>query len=86
MPTQQDFQTQLDSIFKVAKEKHLSAIVLKAGDLHRLVGGYPGADPRMGLCCVVMRENMIGGDEVLSEPPKGVGATLTIMYQFPRPK
>lgn len=84
MPSTEDFQLQIESIFSFAAEKRLTAIIIKSGDLHRLVGGYPGADHRMPICCNVMRENMMGGDEILSEPPKGVGATLTIKYQFPR--
>jgi hypothetical protein len=84
MPTTDDFQKELDSIFAFAEEKLLTAIVLKSGDLHRLVGDYPGTDHRMPICCNVMRKNMRNGDEVLSEPPSGAGATLTIKYHFPR--
>lgn len=84
MPTADDFQKELDFIFAFAKAKLLTAIVIKSGDLHRLVGDYPGTDHRMPICCNVMRKNMKNGDEVLSEPPSGAGATLTIKYQFPR--
>ncbi len=84
MTSAEDFQSQLDSIFSFAEKKRLAAVVVKSGDLHRLVGGYPGTDNRMALCCLVMRENMIGGDEIVSEPSKGIGATLMIKYQFPR--
>ena len=84
MPTSDDFQKELDSIFAFAEGKLLIAVVIKSGDLHRLVGDYPGADHRMPICCAVMRKNMKNGDEVLSEPPSGAGATLTIKYQFPR--
>jgi hypothetical protein len=86
MPSTDDFQAELDSIFSFAEEKRLTAIIIKSGDLHRLVGDYPGSDHRMPLCCNVMRENMMGGDEVLSEPPRGAGATLVIQYRFPRIK
>ena len=79
-----DFQNELDSVFTFANEKRLSAIVMKAGDLHRLVGGYPGTDHRMPICCSVMRNNMRSGDEVLYEPPRGAGPKLTIKYVFPR--
>ncbi|MBL8079069.1 MAG: hypothetical protein JNM55_13980 [Anaerolineales bacterium] len=83
MPSTEDFQLQLDTIFSFAEEKRLTAIIIKSGDLHRLVGDYPG-DHRMSICCNVMRKNMTSGDEVLSEPPSGMGASLTIKYQFPR--
>lgn len=84
MPSTDDFQKELDSIFKLAQEKRLTAIVIKSGDLHRLLGDYPGANHRIPICCQVMRKNMTPADEVLSAPPSGAGATLTIKYQFPR--
>ena len=84
MPTADDFQKELDAIFSFAEAKHLTAIILKSGDLHRLVGDYPGTNHRMPVCCNVMRKNMKRDDEVLSEPPSGEGASLTIKYQFPR--
>ncbi len=84
MPTTEDFQMELDSIFTFAEEKHITAIIIKSGDLHRLIGGYPGTNHRMPICCNLMRKNMMSGDEVLFEPPSGEGATLTIRYQFPR--
>ncbi len=40
----------------------------------------------MPICCHVMRKNMQRGDEVLWEPPSGVGASLTIRYLLPRNK
>ncbi len=83
-PTANDFQKELDSIFAFAEAKRLTAIVIKSGDLHQLVGDYPGTDHRMPICCNVMRKNMRSGDQVLSEPPSGEGATLTIKYEFPR--
>jgi hypothetical protein len=86
MPSTEDFQAELDSIFSFAEEKLLTAVIVELGKLHRLVGGYPGADHRMPICCSVMRKNMMNGDEVLSAPPSGAGATLTIKYQFPRTK
>ena len=84
MPSANDFQLELDSIFAFAEAKLLTAIIISSRDLHRLVGGYPGTDHRMPVCCNVMRKNIAHGDEVLSEPPSGTGATLTIKYQFPR--
>lgn len=84
MLTRNDFQLELDSIFDFAERKRLSAIVLKSGDLHRILGDYPRKDHRMPICCSVMREKMIEGDEILSEPPSGKGASLLIKYHFPR--
>lgn len=42
--TASDFQAALDSIFRHAKGNFVD---VKAGDLHRLVGGYPGPNHRM---------------------------------------
>jgi hypothetical protein len=84
MPTSGDFQTALDSIFSFAKEKRIIALVINSGNLHRLVGGYPGTDHRMPICCSVMLKNMKKGDEILDGPPSVAGASLIIKYQFPR--
>lgn len=86
MPSIEDFQAELNSIFSLAIENRLTAVVVEAGKLHRRVGGYPGFDHRISTCCRVMRKNLMRGDEVLSEPPSGAGATLTIKYLIPRPK
>ena len=58
-------------------------IDVNAGDLHREVGVYPKPGHRMPTCCAVMRAAIRTGDVVLSEPPKGNGASLTIRYQLP---
>ena len=78
MPTAKDFQDALAQIFKEASEQGLSFVVVRAGDLHRQVGGYPGYNHRMPLCCYVMKKNMQRGDVILYQPPSGQGASLTI--------
>lgn len=80
-PTADDFQVALDSIFEHARGEFID---VKSGDLHRMVGGYPGPSHRMPLCCRVMRQNMRPGDSVINEPPKGAGAGLVIRYMLPR--
>lgn len=84
MVNREQFQSELDSIFKVVQELGLSFVDVKSGDLHRLVGGYPGDDHRMPICCDVMHDNIWEADTVLEEPPKGKGATVIIRYQLPR--
>jgi hypothetical protein len=83
-PTTADFQRELDRIFRVARDQHLSHIDIVSRELHREFGGYPGTDHRMPTCCNVMLNNMQAGDEVLYSPPKGRGATLKIRYRIPR--
>ena len=84
MPDRDRFQTELARVFNVAGELGLSFIDLKSGDLHRMVGGYPGEDHRMPTCCDVMYDNMRHEDKILEKPPKGKGANLIIRYRLPR--
>ena len=83
-PTAQDFQKELDSIFASATKQGKPYIDVRSGDLHRRVGGYPGHNHRMPVCCEVMRRNMKPGDQILQEPPSGQGATLLIHYKLHR--
>ena len=58
---------------------------MRSGDLHKRVGGYPGSNHRMPVCCEVMYAEMIDGvDEILHAPPKRKGASLEIEYLLPR--
>lgn len=55
-------------------------IDIRSGDIHETVGGYPGPDHRMPVCCEVMYSIMKGDDIVIASPPKGKGANLVIRY------
>jgi len=79
-PSVQDFQRELDSIFLSAQENAQPHIDIRAGGLHRQVGGYPKHSHRMRNCYSVMRQYMKPGDEILNEPRRGQGASLTIRY------
>lgn len=57
---------------------------VNAGILHRKVGDSPGRNHCMPVVCDVVYRAMQEGDEILSRPPKGRGATLTIRYRLPR--
>jgi len=84
MPTADQFRRALQSTFAQAQQNcHLDVTVV-AGELHRGVGGYPDKDHRMPVCCGVMRSEMHVGDEIVSEPESGQGATLSINYKLPR--
>jgi|YelNatPaOPRAMG01_1025707.scaffolds.fasta_scaffold49725_2 hypothetical protein len=78
------FQMALEREFVLAQQKGESYVDVRAGDLHRKVGGYPGPSHRMPICCDVMLKNMQLGDKVLYQPPSGKGASLTIRYFSPR--
>jgi len=83
-PSADDFKTELENFFRDGEKFGLSYIDIKSGELHRRVGGYPGHNHRMPVCCQVMKNNMQEGDEILQEPPSGKGATLIIRYRLPR--
>jgi len=61
-----------------------SYVGITAGALHRRVGGYPGTDHRMPVCCAAMRGVMGPSDRIVEQPPSGNGASLLIQYALPR--
>ena len=78
------FQTALRETLKAAENLGLVAVDANSGNLHRRIGGYPGQDHRMPVCCDAMHDEMKVGDEIVSQPEKGKGASLIIRYQLPR--
>jgi len=80
----EDLERALQRLLAAAQEEGKPFLDVVAGDLHRTVGGYPGPDHRMPICCDVMRKTMKPSDEALSSPPKGKGASLRIRYNLPR--
>lgn len=79
-PIKEDFEIALQTRFQRAKEQGKRSIGVRSGDLHQEVGGYPGHNHRMPLCCDVMREMMREGDTVDFSPESGQGASLLIRY------
>jgi hypothetical protein len=84
LPNADEFSRTLRSMLDSAGNLGLIAADVRAGDLHRRVGGYPGADHRMPLCCGAMRQAMKVGDEVVRGPASGQGASLVVRYRLPR--
>lgn len=84
MATKDEFRAELERVLTAADALGLLAVDVNAGNLHRRVGDYPGADHRMPSCCSVMRAGMTANDAVVSEPEQGAGASLTIRYRLPR--
>jgi len=80
----EEFRKTLLNLLQESEKGGASSAVVKAGDLHRVVGGYPGDNHRMPICCAVMRSFMRSGDRFLYQPPKGNGASLEIEYRLPR--
>lgn len=79
-----DFRKRLRKRLKRAEEEGKPHEDINAGELHRDVGGYPGPDHRMPVCCGVMRSEMKNGDRIIEEPPEGDGASPTVRYELPR--
>ena len=72
--TAEDFRAVLRARLQRATETGEMSLDVRSGDLHREVGGYPGQDHRMPVCCQVMRGEMTKADELVTAPPKGNGA------------
>ncbi len=83
-PNAADFRARLHLLFEKAGIARQTNLILRASDLHRQVGGYPGPSHRMASCCQVMLGEMQVGDEILGAPPSGRGPSLTIRYRLPR--
>ena len=84
MPTADNFRAQLATVFADAMKAERDYVDVRSGDLHKEVGGYPGSNHRMPICCNVMYAEMRTHDGILSSPPKGKGASLVIRYRLPR--
>lgn len=78
------FRKEIERLKNDAKEKGYKYIDITSGEVHRNVGGYPGKNHRMPSCCEVMKSMRTANDEIVNEPPKGNGATLTIRYIIER--
>jgi len=82
MPTTDDFKNTLKEIIDIAKILKLTGIIVRSGNLHRIVGGYPAKNHRMRMCCNAMRQLMETGDEIVTEPPCGDGANFEVLYRL----
>jgi len=85
-PTMNNFRKELADLFSRALEDGKTSINVNSGELHRVLGGYPGPNHRMPVCCDAMYQEMRAGDQILNAPAKGKGASLTIRYLLPRPR
>ena len=81
-PKADDFRRALLELKSKARGRGAVTLEVRARDLHRIVGGYPGNRHRMPVCCSVMRQEMRAGDKIVAEPPKGAGASLEISYRL----
>jgi len=79
------FRSMLSSLLDEAGRLGFSYVGITAGALHRRVGGYPGKEHRMPVCCVAVRGVMGPSDRIVEQPPSGNGASLLIQFALPRP-
>lgn len=84
LPNIATFRAMVAQKLKRAEEDGLPYIDLVAGELHKEAGGGTGNDVRVSTCVNAMKGAMISGDEILFEPPKGAGTSVTIRYKLPR--
>lgn len=84
MPIKDEFEAELHARLRRATERGAESVEINSGELHRSLGGYPSPNHQMPTCCTVMNDACRSGDEVITSPPSGKGATLTIRYRLPR--
>ncbi len=78
--TTEAFTNEIQHMIDEARNKGEEYVVIRAGDVHRVVGGYKNNNHRMPSCCGAMYKLKKANDEVLNAPPSGLGANLIIKY------
>lgn len=76
------FSAALEKLLTAARKRGEGFVEVNAAALHRAVGGYPGPQHHMPLCCHVLRGAMGPDDFVVREPRSGSGPTLTLRYHL----
>lgn len=84
MPATADFREAIRKKLRLAELGNAAFLDINSGELHREVGGYPGPNAAMPSCCNAMYAEQKATDSILTQPPKGKGASLTIRYKLPR--
>ena len=81
-----DFRTEIQAQIRRATASGVRHLEINSGELHRKLGGYPGTNHRMPMCCDAMYGEMRDGDVIVAQAPKRKGATLKIRYLLLRPQ
>ena len=84
LPSKDEFMRAVRALLREAELEGKPFLEINSGQLHRDLGGYPGTRHALPSCCDAMYEVQKSGDAILSKPPKGKGASLTIRYRLPR--
>lgn len=80
--TTETFFNSVELLKQIGRQNNLSELIITSKEVHKLVGGYPGPNHRMPMCCDAMYKAMGDQDEILEKPPKDKGATLKIKYHL----
>lgn len=80
MPNKDDFRAEVKRQIDEARNGGADFVDILSGDVHKRLGGYPGNNHRMPMCCEAMYDYMKRIDVILEQPPEGKGASLKIRY------
>lgn len=85
LPSADDFRAEIAERFYRAEEEGAFYIDIKAGGLHRKMGGYPGPNHRVSSLCDIMIWEMRDDDTIVwgQHLKRLRGVSLTIRYRLP---
>ena len=75
-----DFRAEIRSQIRRAEASGAAHIEINSGEVHRKLGGYPGTNHRMPVCCDAMYEERRNSDPVIAAPAKRKGASLNSIH------
>jgi 5-methylcytosine-specific restriction protein A len=81
MATKEAFLAELNAQIERAIHQKRRHVEINAGELHRVVGGYPSKSHNMPTCCDVMKDELKRrGGMVIFETDSGNSASYTVRY------
>ena len=83
MPDAEDFRQALAGFLSEAERDGRTRVEVSAAQLHRALGGYPGRDHRIPICCSVMRAGMREGDSIVVSTPCRRGSRVHCPFYAP---
>jgi hypothetical protein len=84
VPSTDDFRNELNRIFDAVEKvsSGITGITIRSKDLHDSLSDKN----ELPKCCNAMKDAMIDGDELIENPPSGLGANKVVLYKLPREK
>jgi 5-methylcytosine-specific restriction protein A len=83
MTKKEDFLIELTAQIERAIQQKRPHAEINAGELHRVVGGYPSKSHSMPTCCEAMKEEMERrGGIVVFKTDSGNSASYTVRYSL----